>query len=369
MESNPIRVLHVLNNLGTGGAESFLMNVYRKINKNKVQFDFLIRSRSNNHLMSEIENLGGRVFITPEFPKRIFKNYIETKKFFHNHNDYKVIHIHANALLYTLPLKEAKNNKIETIILHSHNTQTANNKIFYKYFHLINREVSLKYASDFFACSKEAGEWMFNGKQFRIINNAIDVESFKYNKNSRNDIRSEFNIHNKLVIGNIGRFTYQKNHNFILEVFNEIRKLRDDAILVLVGEGELQKEIMLKSKKMGLDKSIIFTGTRNDIPKLLSAMDIFLFPSHFEGLGIVLIEAQASGLQCFASKENIPSEVAVSESINFLDLNLSSTQWAEMILSNEAYTRLNNEKKIKNAGYEITELVSSLENYYLSKYL
>ncbi|WP_010200274.1 glycosyltransferase [Bacillus sp. m3-13] len=208
MKNKPIRVLHVLNGLGSGGTESFIMNIYRNIDRSKVQFDFLIRSTKDNLLKNEIEKLGGKVYITSEFPRHFIKNYREINEFFKRNKDYNIVHVHANALMYVKPLKIAKKYGVNCRIIHSHNTQTANNPL-YKYIHHWNKRFISEQATDFFACSKMAGDWMFNNS-YKVINNAIDVNKFQFNEEKRKKVRELFKLENKFVIGHIGRFTYQK---------------------------------------------------------------------------------------------------------------------------------------------------------------
>lgn len=362
----PVRILHILNGLGSGGTESFIMSIYRKIDRNKIQFDFLIRTKENNILKEEIEKLGGRIYITSDFPREIIKNYKELERFFVEHKEYEIIHVHANSLLYVKPLLIAKNHNIKTRIIHSHNTQTANN-YFYKFIHNWNKKFIATKATHFFACSSLAGDWMFNNK-YQIINNAIDLKKFSYNKNSRIRIREEFSLDNKFVIGNIARFTEQKNHLFLLDIFNEVLKKNSNAVLMLVGSGKLIKRVEEKVVDLGIQNNVIFTGERNDVPDILSAIDIFLLPSLFEGLGIVLIEAQNNGLKCFASKNVIPKEAKVTKLMNFISLEKNAAYWAEKIFEeSKNLERKNMSNEIKNAGFDIIDISGKLEEFYIKQ--
>lgn len=364
MYKEPKRVLHILNGLGSGGTESFIMNVYRNINRSKVQFDFLIRNTNGNILIDEINSMGGRVYISHEFPRHFIKNYKEINEFFKEHKDYKIIHLHANALMYVKPLEVAVNYGIKCRIIHSHNTQTANNPL-YKYIHKWNKKFISQKATDFFACSQLAGEWMFND-EFQIINNAIDVNKFKFNEKARNSIRAELNLENKFVIGNIARFTEQKNHMFLIDIFYEVVKKNNNAVLLLVGSGELESNVRERIANLRIQENVVFAGVRNDIPDLLSAMDIFLLPSLFEGLGIVLVEAQANGLKCLASDSVIPEEAKLTNLLEFISLKKNSKQWATKILqNNNKYERKNMYEEIKASGYDILDVSRKLENYYL----
>jgi glycosyltransferase involved in cell wall biosynthesis len=360
-----IRVLHVLAGLNSGGTESFIMNVYRKLDRKKVQFDFLIRQKSDEALIVEVEALGGRVYMCSSFPRHFIQNYFEVKSFFKmNAKKYKAVHVHANSLIYTLPLSEAKRNNISCRIIHSHNTQTANVKML-KYIHMFNKAKVAKLATDYFACSNLAGKWMFN-VDFEVINNAVDVAKFKFSEVDRNIVRQDFGLSGKFVIGHIGRFTEQKNHNFLIDFFNKIHQKLACARLLLIGEGELLLDVKSKVKKLNLEDKVIFCGVRKDIPALLSAMDFFLLPSHFEGLGIVLVEAQASGLKAIASKGVVPLEAKVTELLKYLPLNESVDIWADEVLQySNGYTRENMYRQIKKNNYEIGDLVKQLQNFYL----
>lgn len=360
----PIRILHVLHGLGSGGAESFIMNVYRNIDKSKVQFDFLIRRKDGNVLESEIRDLGGKIYLTADFPKNVIENYKELEEFFYKHGkEYKFVHVHANSLLYVKPLKIARKYGVPTI-LHSHNTHTAGHSL-YKIIHNLNKRFLPGKATHYFACSKLAGNWMFK-KDFQVIKNGIDSRKFVYNENSRIRIRNEFNLGNKIVIGNIARFTKQKNHMFLIDIFFDIYKKNNDAILMLVGEGDLMKDVKNKVESLGIKENVIFAGVRNDIPDLLSAMDIFLLPSLFEGLGIVLIEAQSTGVKCFTSDLVVPKDAKISNLVKFLSLSESAKQWANTILKEKmVYERENMADKVKCSGYDIEDVSSMLQKFYL----
>lgn len=357
-----VRVLHVLNGLGNGGAEAFIMNMYRNIDKDKVQFDFLVRSTDNSKYEDEIKKLGGRVFVTASFPKEVWKNYKETKKFFHEHKEYDIVHVHANSLVYLLPLKLAKKYRIKCRIMHSHNTRSA--KSVYGFLHNYNKKRIGRYVTNCFACSTIAGNWMFNG-DFTIIKNAIDTNKFIFNKDVRNRIRKELRIDDKFVVGHIGRFTYQKNHKFVLEIFNEILKINSNAVLLLLGEGELKTEIIERARLMKIEDKIIFLGTKNNIYDFLNGFDVFLFPSFFEGLPVSLVEAQASGVPCIIS-DVISNETIVTNVVKRKSLKDSAKDWAKKTIEVSAKNeRKNMYSEIKNAGFDMENAVKELENFYM----
>ena len=365
----PIRVLHVLNSLGSGGAESFIMSVYRNINRQEVQFDFLIRDDKNNILIDEIKQLGGEVFTHPEFPKKAIQNYVTLYGFMKNkHSDYEAVHVHANALLYVSPIILAKKFNIKHRILHSHNSRVANGNGLYKLIHNSNKKRIKKYTTANFACADFAGKWMFNDG-YTVINNAIDTEKFKFDEINRAEIRKEFHLEGKFVLGNIGRFVYQKNHDFLIDIFMEVRKQNPDAYLLLVGDGELKAAVEDKVTKNDLQDYVIFAGVRKDVQKLLSAMDLFIMPSRFEGLPIVLVEAQNSGLQCITTKDVVTAETKITELLHFVSAEESPKKWATAItaLRNNGYQRATHSAALSTAGFDIVVLARELEKFYLGK--
>lgn len=362
----PIRILHVLNGLGTGGAEAFIMNIYRNIDRNKVQFDFLLRSSETSFLEKEVESLGGKIFITSAFPQHFLRNYREVKSFLKGHPEYKVIHIHANALIYVIPLISAKKEGIPIRIIHSHSTRVAKGVIGLLV-HFINKKRVLNYANFFFGCSELACKWMFEKKiDYQVINNGIDIKKFQFNLNKRETIRKKLNIHNKDVFGHVGRFVKSKNHSFLLEIFKEIFLIKKNSVLLLIGDGSEKEKIKKKAEKLKIDKNIIFISKTNEIENYMSAMDTFLFPSLFEGLGIVLIEAQANGLPCLSSEE-IPDEARCTNLLYTMPLSNSAKKWAQKAITLNNGSRVGKNIKMLEKNYNIKEIAAKLECFYLEK--
>lgn len=358
----PVRVLHVINGMGSGGAESFIMNIYRNIDREKIQFDFLVRSSKEKFYFEEINKLGGKIYIMPPFPKNFIRNYRETKLFLKTHKKYKIIHVHGNALIYIIPLIIAHKLNIPCRIMHSHNTNTR--RKIYKPIHYLNKMIINSLITDSFACSQEAGEWMFNHNDFKVIKNGIDVEKFLYSEICREEIRKELNIEQNFVVGHVGRFLNAKNHVFLVDVFNDICKRKDNAILILVGTGPLETEIKRKIKNLNLADKVIFIGERSDVNKLMCAFDTFVFPSIFEGLGIAVVEAQASGLPCIIS-DTIPREVAITGLVKFLSITRSSQVWSDEILSCESQ-RNNMYNEMTKSGFNVKQLSEKLQEFYLN---
>ena len=360
----PIRVLHVIDGMGSGGAEAFIMNFYRNIDRTKVQFDFLLRNKENMYF-DEIQALGGRIFMTAAFPRHAWQNYKDTEAFFVKHKEYAIIHVHANALIYISALFLAKRTGIPCRVMHSHNTQAR--KPLYRLIHEWHKLFIDSLASTHLACSEAAGEWMFKGHNYKVINNGIDVKEYLYNKTDREEIRKEFQLDGKFVVGHVGRFLHSKNHTFLLDTFAEIHKQNERAVLLLIGTGMLEESIREQVHQLRLEDAVIFAGVRNDVGKMLQAMDVFLFPSLFEGLGIVAVEAQAAGLHTIVS-EAVPKEAFLTELIEAIPLNAPKEEWVEKVLRyQQGYERPNTFEQLRSAGYDIESVAKEMERFYISK--
>jgi glycosyltransferase involved in cell wall biosynthesis len=361
-----IRVLHVVTIMNRGGLETMLMNYYRQIDRKKFQFDFMVNRTERGDYDDEIELMGGKIFRMPPIRPGNYRSYFRLlDKFFHQHFEYKIVHAHLNENS-AFVLKAAKKANIPCRISHSH---LAGLPLDYKFpFRLYARMNLIKNTNQFFACSREAGQWLF-GKNVletnvKIFKNAINCDEFIYNEKIRNEIRQELKIENKFVIGHVGRFNTQKNHSFLIDVFYEIYKKNKDAVLLLVGQGDLLKEIKSKVDKLNLTTVVKFLGLRPDVGNVMQAMDLFLFPSLYEGLGVVLIEAQASGLKCITST-GTPKEADITGSVDFLDLKISAKEWAEKIL--ECPTeRITNKQSIVDNGYDVSSNIKWLCNFYFN---
>ena len=355
----PVQVLHVLTGLSSGGAEAFIMNMYRNIDRSKVQFDFLLRSEENIYA-EELAAMGSRVYKTPSFPRHALKNAIATARFFREHH-YDIVHVHANALLYLVALQCAQKNGVRCRIIHSHNSAMAHMQLLP--IHNFNKKRIHRLATDFFACSEDAGHWMF-AKPYKVIKNAIDLDAFSFNAKTRAKARAELGIDDTdFVIGHSGRFAEQKNHAFLLEVFGEILKQRNNVKLLLLGDGKLRAEMELKAAKLGIAHQVLFLGSVKNVSDYLNAMDIFLFPSLYEGLAISLIEAQANGLPIMCS-DRMVQEALVDASILQLPLDIGAEYWANQALRMDPQRREMTES-LRTAGYDIRQQAAELQNFYL----
>ena len=361
----PIRVLQVVTIMNRGGLETMLMNYYRKIDRSKIQFDFMVHREERGDYDDEIEAMGGRIYrVLPIKPGNYKRYFQQLDNFFIKHKEYRVVHSHINENSGFV-LKAAKKYNIPCRIAHSH---LADLKLDYKYPFRLYGRINLKSnVTEYFACSKDAGKWLFKNskKDVIVLNNAVDAELFTPNNEVREKIRKKLNIENKFVIGHVGRFNPQKNHKFLIDVFNEILKIKNDAVLLMVGDGYLFDEVRTKVEKLGIQNNVKFLGIRSDIPTLMQGMDLFLFPSLFEGLPVVLVEAQAAGLKCVTST-GVTKESDLTDSLEFYDLNLSPKEWAEKVL-NLDINKKDNSQILKEKGYDSATNIKWLVDFY-SKY-
>lgn len=368
--TEPIRVAHVIGNWLGGGVESVVMNYYRNIDRNKVQFDFLCSESSTDIPYEEIEKLGGRVFIVPNYTK-VFKYQKELKKIF-KENNYKIVHSHISTMS-VFPLRAAKKAGVPVRIAHSHSTTNKKEKK-KNLLKQVLRPFSRVYATDYMCCSELAGRWLFGDKEYDkgnvyLLNNAIDLDKFKYNEDVRKEKRKELGISDDtLVIGHVGRFVVQKNHRFLIDVFNEIYKQNNKSLLLLAGQGPLMDEIKNKVISLKLEKNVKFLGQRNDINELYQAFDVFCLPSLYEGLPVVGVEAQATGLLCVFS-DDMTKETKVLDTTRFISLNTSAEEWANKILDDiKKYKRIDSSKEMTDKNFNIKEEAKRLEKYYFNLY-
>lgn len=360
-----IRVLHIVQRMEAGGTQALLMNIYRNIDRNKVQFDFLVEYPNKEFYDEEIENLGGKIFYTNvRNDLNIYKFKKELKKII-KENDYKIVHVHTYSIGYFC-LSVAKKCGVKIRIAHSHNNETVRD---FKYLpKLILQKIYTKYATDLFACSEEAGKYLFKNKKFVVLKNAIDSEKFIYNETNRKTIRKELGLENAFVIGHVGRLHAQKNHKFLLKVFKQVKNQEKNAKLLLIGNGPLEKEIKDEIGNLNLENDVIWLGNRNNMELIYMSMDVFVFPSLFEGLGIVSIEAQAAGLPVVCA-DTLPKIVEITPNLKKLSLDDSIEEWAKMIIEfgNKKIDK-NTQDYIIKSGFDLKNIVVNLEKFYIQKY-
>lgn len=366
----PIRVASVIGRYIGGGVEAVTINYYRNIDKNKVQLDFICDEDSTNIPYEEIERMGGKVIIIPSYSKP-FKYHKALKRVLKEGN-YKIIHSNINTLS-VFSLFAAKCAGVPVRIAHSHSTTNKKEKK-KNLMKQILRPFSKVFATDYMCCSELAGRWLFGNKEYDkgnvyLLNNAIDLDKFKYNESLRKKKRKELGIKDDtLVIGHIGRFVAQKNHDFLIDIFNEIHKKNNNSILLLAGQGPLMEDIKNKVKELNLEDSVKFLGQRNDANELYQAFDVFLLPSLYEGLPVVGVEAQAAGLLCYLS-DDMTKETKVLDITKFMSLNNTPEEWANNILDDvKKYKRIDTSKEMTAKNFNIKEEAKKLEEYYLNLY-
>lgn len=368
-KTSPIRVLHVLGTTNLGGAESRIMELYRCIDRSKVQFDFLVHTTKEGHYSKEIRELGGQIYSLPRFKVINLVQYRKAiRQFFREHKEFAAVqgHMTSTASIY-LPIAKKANPSVITI---AHARSAGVDKGAKGYVTKLLRS-SLKHKTDYcFTCSKEAGiavfgrRWVNKGRVWTIPN-AIDAKRFQYNEAVRNEVRAQLGVQDKFVIGHVGRFGFMKNHSYLVDVFAELCKRRDDMALVLIGKGEEEENIHNKLKALGLEDKVLFLGNRFDVERYYQAFDYFVFPSTFEGLPGSVAEAQAAGLHCLIS-DNITHEVALTELVAYRSIEEEPRLWAEEILknSNEALIRKDMRDAIARKGFDVNTQAVLMEKFY-----
>lgn len=365
----PIRVLQIIGIVCGGGVEAVIMNYYRNIDRNQVQFDFVIDGYDKTYLDDEIKAMGGKVYHVEPYRKNIFLYMVQIYKIVRN-GHYDIVHSNMNTLsvfsLFPAWLAGAKQR-----ILHNHSTAVKQEGKRSLMKHIL-RPIAPLFANHYAACSIIAGNWMY-GKarmaqgEVKIIRNAIDLKKYAFSPDLRKIYRQEFGFSDDdLVIGHVGRFVFPKNHRFLLQVFNEINKRTEKAKLLLIGDGELRKEIEEKVHEYGFDKKVCFLGLREDVQAIYNAMDVFVLPSWYEGLPVVSVEAQANGLSCVVSS-NVSKECVLTSRVYIKDLASGYSEWAKCILSNNKSGRNKFAvKELKKNNYDIKNESIKLTNMYMN---
>lgn len=359
-----------------GGVESFLYNYISNIKSSNLHFDFLCYEEKTAYEREFVE-MGCNFYRIPSRRKSPFQYYRELEVFFkRNAKKYTVIWHNDCSLVNINYLKKAKKYGIPFRIIHAHNSKIMDGRL-REMIHWYHRKEISKIATNFWACSPVAGKWFYNDKiitssKYLLVQNAIDGSRYQFSDECRRKLRKDLKCEDKLVIGNIGRLHFQKNQSFLLDIFCEIQKEEQNTYLFMVGQGPDEDMLRKKSKELGIQDKTFFLGMREDIGALLSAMDIFVFPSVFEGLGISLLEAQISGLPVIASDKVIPSEVKISDSFQFVSLDKSAKEWGIKVLELAKYTK---DKQInrayalellKNSGYDIGKEADKLNSIFMS---
>lgn len=363
-----LRILHVIGAMGSGGAEALLMNIYRQIDRTKIQFDFVVHTNKEAFYDNEIISLGGKIYRAPRFN---VVNFIQYRKFwnafFQEHPEYPIVHGHINssAAIYLQCAK--KHGRVA--VVHSHATKNQEKSL--RAFVFLVASYPIRYIADFFfGCSKQAGIDRFGKKvaesdRFRVLNNGIDTSRYVFDLAKRNTIRSQYGIpEGCLTVGHVGRFTFAKNHKFLIDVFAQIHEKEPNSVLMMIGVGELEEEIRQQIRNLKIEKSVIFVGQTNAVCDYLQAMDVFVFPSVFEGLGIALVEAEAAGLPCVVS-ENIQKEADIGCGlVKIVSLNAGVDQWVKTVLENRNITREDCSSFVKDSGFDISGTSDFIQHFY-----
>ncbi len=364
MSSEPIKVLEVCQRMEAAGVQSFLMNMYRNMDREKVQMDFLVHYKEDQFFDDEIMKLGGKVYkLSVREDYNLFKYFYELYKFYKTHPEYKIVHGHMDTLGFFY-LGIAKICGVPVRIAHSHNSfiQTGIKRPF----RMLMIKLYSKPANKLAACSKNAGEFMFGNSKFEVINNAIDTKKYKFNNELRLKKRKEIGFSdNDIVVGNVGRFHKSKNQIFLIDVLNELKKINKSYKLLLVGSGEKESEIKKKIKEFNLESDVTILSNRRDVDELYQAMDGFIMPSFYEGLPVTGIEAQASGLPCFFS-DTVTKAVNITNNSYFMSLKSNEKKWAQDINERiENFERKDVSELVKRNGYDAMIEAKKLEQRYL----
>lgn len=366
----PIRIAQIIGDMNNSGVDNFVYNYYQAVDRTKIQFDFLVYKGSSSARFKQIEKMGGRIFYLPSIKRIVSYRSCLKKIFLENH--YAIVHSHINALS-VFPLQVAKQCGVPVRIAHSHST--ANRKeLLRSTIKFLLKPFSRVYATDFFACTRYSGEWLFgkaavkNGK-VKIVPDAVDTGRFLYSESIRFKIRHDLDIPaSSFVIGNVGRLVKQKNQSFLVDAFSIFHKEIQDSFLLIVGDGPLHNSLIKKIHSIGLDKFVIFTGSVSNPEAFYSAMDLFAFPSIYEGFGMAILEAQINGLPCIVSSL-VPNDALVSQNVEKINISkVYSYKWSERFIAfaHCSHLRGGNPCTIANGPYNLRNAARSLEDSYLS---
>lgn len=355
------KMVHIVGNLAPGGMGSFLMNLYRNIDREKVQFDFIVMGEKKQNYHKEAQELGATIYKVTGLSKNPVKYFLEIRNIIRK-NRYDIVFRHTDVATIAIDLLAARMGGAKRRIPHSHSTDSKHVAV-----HKLMRPMLVASATDYFACSKPAAKWMYGSriaenKQYHLVKNGIDLERYVFDPDKRNAKRKELGLADEnLVIGHVGNFVYAKNHLFLLEIFAEVLKQNPSARLLLAGDGELRSEIEQKIEELDIKEQVRLLGLRNDIADLLQAMDVYLFPSVYEGLPIALVEAQASGLPCVIS-DTIAPESKMTEHIEAYSLKMPIEEWAQKVIEKSKRERKDSTEILRKAGYDIKDTARFYEN-------
>lgn len=345
------------------GITNVILNYYRAMNKSDMQIDFVVPNEIRKDLKEELESFGSHIYRIIRHTKNPLSYMVKLSKLIYK-NKYNIIHAHGNSCTLVLEMYAAKIGGAKVRIPHSHSSSCKHIKI-----HRLFRKLFDNSYTNAFACGEKAGKWLYNGKPFIVVRNGIDVNLYSYNNNVREEYRNKLKLNGKKVVGHIGHFLYQKNHEFLIEIFDELYKMDNNYRLLLIGDGELRRNIEEQVNELNLGDAVVFLGRTTEVPQFLQAMDIVVLPSRFEGMPLTLVEAQAACLPCFAS-DAVSKEAKITDWIRFISLEKPPKEWAEQINSTPLINREEQKdiicEQIAKAGYDIVENAKKLKKMYRS---
>lgn len=351
------RILHIVGTMNIGGQETFIMNLYRKIDRTKIQFDFVVHSKEIQFYEEEIKKLGGRIYKIDSMSKNIF-SHMKSLYSIIRENNYLAIHRHTNSSIIWIDLLVAKFAKVQKIIVHSHSSSSEHrliNKIFQG---MMNIFIDIR-----LACSQEAGEWLYGKKKFEIIPNGIDFQKYKFDLEKREVLRNKMNLKGKFVIGHVGRFSYEKNQTFLIDVFKQIRNKNSNVQLILIGDGKEKSTVQKKAQEYGINENISFLGNINNVSDIINVFDVFAFPSIYEGLPLTLLEVQANGLNTVVSSK-ISDEVILTDLIQRISLD-NLDDWINTIMTKSRGENLERYNNIMlKSKFNINNVVERMKEIY-----
>lgn len=351
------RLLCLMSNMNAGGAETFLMKIYREIDKTKYQIDFCINILDKNYYEDEILTLGGKIYRIPSRSNNIKKHNEELANIISN-NNYKYVLAVSSSSASFIDLKIAKMSGAKICSIRSSNSN-LNMNLKNRFLQSLLRKIFIKYADELISPSDLAAVCMFGknfnqDKRFNYLHNALNYDEYSFNEYKRKKIRNEFLLEEKdLVVGHVGRFYEQKNHKYLIEIFHELVKKNSKFKLLLVGTGELENEIKSMVANLGIVDHVIFSGVRSDVKDILSAMDVFVFPSLYEGMPNTVVEAQAAGLPCLLA-DTITKQANITGNVYYKSLSDRPVEWANTIIQllTNNYSR-DTQDSFKNKNYDI----------------
>ena len=357
------RVLYVHGGLlNTGGTESVMLNYFRNIDRKKVHIDFLVHGFGKGYYDDEILITGSKIFNVVPKGQNYFQNTSEIKRIIKNGN-YDAVHSHINAGNAHI-LKIAKQCGVPIRVSHSHNSAVQSNNPLKVLFNTLDKHRIYKYATHLLACSEIAGKWLYGKHPFTVINNAIDSKKYVFNSDVREELRKELGVdENTVVVGSVARYAKQKNHKRIVSIFNDYLNQNKNSVLLLIGEGELKNETEELINNFDISKNVRLIPPNKIIYKYLQAMDCFLIPSLYEGLPVVMVEAQAAGLSIVASN-NVSKESRLTDLVSFVSLECDNSKWCKAIEDAVKIKRTDRSEEIRKCGFDISDISENMMHLY-----